>query len=134
MFRNLSLMTLFVLCAGAMASEKSDVQAKQGASNAVIAAVVLENDGTAYGYFVDPQADRVWQNIEIDADCVKENVNVEASSTVKASFEPIQAATEETRVFAPPQRSWAYETRRPLFNMSNPNSRPAPAIEAKQGE
>lgn len=137
MFRILSLTTLFVLCAGASASQSNQPQRTE--ETLLCEVVELEADGTEYGVFVDPKTApvvaraQVSHEIDVNDGLISSD---EASAVINATFEQSETASQAPRVFAPTPKTRAYETRQQLFYMSNPNTKGAvPATsEVKESE
>ena len=137
MFRTLSLLILFVLSAGAYATESTHQQRND--ETLLCEVVELESDGSEYGFFADPKTTPValhtQTNREIDAN--DELISTEEKGAlINATFEQPETASQAPRVFAPTPKTRAYETRTQLFYMSNPNTKPTvqTTSESKQGE
>jgi hypothetical protein len=120
MYCKLGLITLFVFCGGAFTQESATPLAQD---DLVMCEIVnLPDDPIDYGFFIDPQdAERAVPAQNAGDDIVSPE---EAAASVKVNFEQVTLASALPIEIAPVVRSDAYETREPLFMMSNPHSRP----------
>jgi hypothetical protein len=145
MIRNLILMSLLVLGTCALALEQRAPQV-QPDEDTLMCEVVELVEPSEYGYFVDPAKARPAKAAPVRAaeDIQDED---EKAASVKVSFEPPPVAVPEVptqpveeavsakrdafvpSAYIPAPRGKAYETREPLFFLSNPNSPPSKVSE-----